>query len=272
MRRICKIIIVCLVTCVSCEDESDQGERQTSLAMDIPPSLSPLSNHNLENSTNIDDEKKRAADFAPPNDQFVIPIATGQQDKPELADKEDEKKNVPDDKTQSIEDLLEPSDGTPEIPTKVEEVEVTTQITFTTTTTTTTTTETTATVPTTTTTTTTTTQTTITTSLETTTTPPPPTTTTTTPSPKETESLIPMITASLPSPKPMPEISTENADPDNPADPPAFSYAMIGGGIGGVVVIVCLVVVIVVLVKRNNNTTPALGGQDSRRKPKMVQV
>jgi hypothetical protein len=70
----------------------------------------------------------------------------------------------------------------------------------------------------------------------------------------------------LPSPKPtnsQPEISTENAEPDNLEDPPAFSYAMIGGGIGGVVVIVCLVVVIVVLVKK---------WEDRRAGGQMVQV
>eukprot|EP00092_Neocalanus_flemingeri_P018941 GFUD01020519.1.p1 GENE.GFUD01020519.1~~GFUD01020519.1.p1 ORF type:complete len:223 (-),score=73.10 GFUD01020519.1:28-696(-) len=54
--------------------------------------------------------------------------------------------------------------------------------------------------------------------------------------------------------------------------PPPTSTAMVGGSIGCVVVIVSLVVVIVLLVKRNNNTLPKLDGQDSKRKPKMVQV
>ena len=35
MSRICKIIILCLVTLVSCEEESDQEESQTTLSM--PP-------------------------------------------------------------------------------------------------------------------------------------------------------------------------------------------------------------------------------------------
>eukprot|EP00092_Neocalanus_flemingeri_P047504 GFUD01053856.1.p1 GENE.GFUD01053856.1~~GFUD01053856.1.p1 ORF type:complete len:214 (+),score=82.16 GFUD01053856.1:72-713(+) len=54
--------------------------------------------------------------------------------------------------------------------------------------------------------------------------------------------------------------------------PPPISNALVGGSIGCVVVIVSLVVVIVLLVKRNNNTLPTLDGQDSKRKPKMVQV
>eukprot|EP00092_Neocalanus_flemingeri_P031808 GFUD01034554.1.p1 GENE.GFUD01034554.1~~GFUD01034554.1.p1 ORF type:complete len:222 (+),score=84.02 GFUD01034554.1:109-774(+) len=54
--------------------------------------------------------------------------------------------------------------------------------------------------------------------------------------------------------------------------PPPTSNALVGGSIGCVVVIVSLVVVIVLLVKRNNNTLPKLDGQDSKRKPKMVQV
>eukprot|EP00092_Neocalanus_flemingeri_P070186 GFUD01086116.1.p1 GENE.GFUD01086116.1~~GFUD01086116.1.p1 ORF type:complete len:214 (+),score=71.59 GFUD01086116.1:77-718(+) len=53
---------------------------------------------------------------------------------------------------------------------------------------------------------------------------------------------------------------------------PPISNALVGGSIGCVVVIVSLVVVIVLLVKRNNNTLPKLDGQDSKRKPKMVQV
>ena len=35
MSRICKILIVCLVTLASCEEESDQDERQTTLS--LPP-------------------------------------------------------------------------------------------------------------------------------------------------------------------------------------------------------------------------------------------
>ena len=66
---------------------------------------------------------QRPTDFAPPNDQFAINL--GNVVAPAPTDRTDEEDEVSSEKTQSVEDLFEPDDETPEMSTKIPEIQTT---------------------------------------------------------------------------------------------------------------------------------------------------
>jgi len=282
MRNILRMIILSSLHSAFCDQE---GSREDTVGQ--PPDLSPLSSTNTAGGS---DGLQRSSDLGPANKDFIIPVPNS-GDKTEDDTIEDKPGEIVTDTSRSIEELLALSDDSTTISTtkvtdntkSIEDllalsddaptVSTTTTITTTTITTTTTTTTT----PTTTTT----------------------ITTTNTPITKTTAILIPMINATLPPAHPTEKDiesnkTSENEEPEQPATlipeitaslPPPhptetnpdnpLSMGMVGGIIGGGLLIVILIGVIVVMCWKRKNSAPArqvLGGHDSKRKPKMVQV